>query len=63
IRNSMTFMITFFGFFQFVKGIDELITIKYLLPVKMEKMETMVNLETMVSLVRMVSPVILPLSV
>lgn len=24
IRNSMTFMITFFGFFQFVKGIDEL---------------------------------------
>ena len=29
-----------------------LITIKYLLPVKMEKMETMVNLETMVSLVR-----------
>ena len=40
-----------------------LITIKYLLPVKMEKMETMVNLETMVSLVRMVSPVILPLSV
>ena len=27
IRNSMTFMITFFGFFQFVKGIDELINI------------------------------------
>lgn len=27
IRNSMTFMITFFGFFQFVKDIDELINI------------------------------------
>ena len=27
IRNSMTFMITFFGFFQFVKGIDELINL------------------------------------
>lgn len=29
IRNSMTFMITFFGFFQFVKGIDELINTSF----------------------------------